>query len=273
MTASVSSWCRGNPCSTTASASISPAQCALPAASNGVSAGNEGWGYECPQHRDLLITLGPDGRHRVKARAVRAPINPSVSKGSTEAEPGCSASALSSRPAADAICLRACFSAVDCSSTARSWGWNRSTTSRRAKVWFASGQIWRTPGPDGRSIFTARTLGVAQACNAAAALAFPSAKSLVIPTVSLPVRSAAQGERRVIGIAVVQHAGSAKPRAHARRRWFKRWRLSDIRRRLRLPVYTNERRTHDTDAQIPRVGSKRPWPAASAGFTKRGLGS
>jgi len=34
--ASASSWCRGNPCSTSASASISPARCAMLAASNGV---------------------------------------------------------------------------------------------------------------------------------------------------------------------------------------------------------------------------------------------
>ena len=106
---------------------------------------------------------------------------------------------------ADAIGLRACFSAVDCSSTARSWGWNRSATSRRVKAWVASGQLVRTPGPDGRSVFIARTPDVPQACDAAAALASPSAKSLVIPTVSLPVQSAAQGEHPVIGVA--QHFG------------------------------------------------------------------
>jgi len=75
--------------------------------------------------------------------------------------------------------------ALDCSSTARSWGWNRSTTSRRVKVWVASGRLGRTPGPDGRSVFTARTPDVPQARDAAAGLASPSAKSLVIPTVSL----------------------------------------------------------------------------------------
>jgi MarR family protein len=91
------------------------------------------------------------------------------------------------------------------SDLARTWGWNRSTTSRRIKVWVASGQLVRTPGPDGRSIFTARTPDVPQACDAAAAVAFPSAKSLVIPTVSLPVQSAAQGEHPV---GIVQHQGS-----------------------------------------------------------------
>src|ERR1700738_785461 len=59
MTASVSSWCRGNPCSTSASVSISPAQCAMLVASNGTSAGNGGWGYECPQCRHLLVDMGP----------------------------------------------------------------------------------------------------------------------------------------------------------------------------------------------------------------------
>ena len=47
--------------------------------------------------------------------------------------------------------------ATTVSDLARSWGWNRSTTSRRVKVWVASGQLVRSPGPDGRSIFTART--------------------------------------------------------------------------------------------------------------------
>jgi len=80
---------------------------------------------------------------------------------------------------------------------------------------------------------TVATLDVPQVCDGAAALASPLAKSLIILTVSLPVRSAAQGEHPPVGI--VQHAGSAKPRTHARRHRFKRWRLSDIRRRLRLP--------------------------------------
>ena len=109
-----------------------------------------------------------------------------------------------------------------------------------------------------------------QVCDGAAPLASPSAKSLVIPTVSLPVQSAAQGEHPVIGI--VQHAGSAKPRTPARRRWFKRWRLSDVRRRLGLPGYISEGRTHASYAPVPRIGSKRPWPAASVGFTKREAG-
>jgi hypothetical protein len=95
--------------------------------------------------------------------------------------------------------------AIDCSSTARSWGWNRSTTSRRVKAWGASGELGRTPGSDGRSVFTARTPDVPQVCATAAALASPSANSLLIPTVNLPVQSAAKGQHPVIGI--VQHFG------------------------------------------------------------------
>jgi hypothetical protein len=143
----------------------------------------------------------------------------------------------------------------------------RSTTSRRIKAWVASGQLVRTSGPDGRSIFTARTADVPQVCDAGAALVSLSAKSLVIPTMSLPVQSAAQGKHPRSGLC--QHSGSARPREHARRCWFERWRLSDIRRRLGLPV-TSMERTHGSYALIPRVRSKRPWPAASVGFTKRG---
>jgi len=92
------------------------------------------------------------------------------------------------------------------SDLARCWGWNRSTTSRRVKAWVTSGQLVRTPGPDGRSVFTARTPGVAQTCNTAPALASPSAKSLVIPTVSLPVQAAAHAEHPMLG--VVRHESS-----------------------------------------------------------------
>jgi outer membrane protein TolC len=65
----------------------------------------------------------------------------------------------------------------------------------------------RTHGPDGRSIFTARTPDLPQACDVTATFASPSAKALVIPTV-LTVQSAAQEETLVNG--VVQH------RAHIR---------------------------------------------------------
>jgi MarR family len=91
------------------------------------------------------------------------------------------------------------------SDLARTWGWNRSTTSRRVKVWVASGQLVRAPGPDGRSVFTARTPDVPQPCDAAAGLALPSAKSLAISTVSVAVQSAAQGEDPLVGIV---HDGS-----------------------------------------------------------------
>jgi len=93
--------------------------------------------------------------------------------------------------------------ATTVSDLARYWGWNRSTTSRRVKAWVASGQLVRTPGPDGRSIFTARTPDLPQACDAAATIASPSEKALIIPTV-LPVQSPAQAEDLVNG--VVQHS-------------------------------------------------------------------
>ena len=96
--------------------------------------------------------------------------------------------------------------ATTVSDLARYWGWNRSTTSRRVKAWVASGQLVRTPGPDGRSIFTARTPALPQPCDAAVIIASPSEKALIIPTV-LPVQSAAQGEDLVNG--VVQHFGSS----------------------------------------------------------------
>jgi DNA-binding MarR family transcriptional regulator len=45
-----------------------------------------------------------------------------------------------------------CTIATTVSDLARSWGRNRSTTSRRVKAWVASGQLVRTPRPDGRSL-------------------------------------------------------------------------------------------------------------------------
>ena len=89
--------------------------------------------------------------------------------------------------------------ATTVSDLARCWGWNRSTTSRRIKLWVASGQLARTPGPDGRSVFTARTIDVPQPCDAAATLPFPPAKSVVIPKVSLPVESAAHAVHLLSG--------------------------------------------------------------------------
>ena len=107
----------------------------------------------------------------------------------------------------DAIGLRACFSAVDCSGTGSLLGLEQVDHVAAVKAWVASGQLVRTPGPDSRSIFTARTPDMPQACDAVAALASPSAKSLVIPTVSLPVQSAAQGEHPVSGSCNTSPAG------------------------------------------------------------------
>src|SRR5450755_579547 len=92
--------------------------------------------------------------------------------------------------------------ATTVSDLARSWGWNRSTTSRRVKVWVASGQLVRTPGLDGRPVFTARTTRCATGVRRRGRPHFP-----VGTTVSLPVQSAAWGEHAVIG--VVQHFGSS----------------------------------------------------------------
>jgi hypothetical protein len=136
-----------------------------------------------------------DQRYPVKgSRSIEGPINPSVSKGSTEVEPSGYASASSGRTDRRRNGLRTCFSAVNCSSAAGFWCWNRSTTSRRVKAWVASGQLVRTAGPDSRSVFTARTRDVPQVCDAVATFASPSAKSLVTPMVCLPVQSVAQGE-------------------------------------------------------------------------------
>jgi len=69
---------------------------------------------------------------------------------------------------------------------------------------------------------------------------------------------------------MVGNAAGLRPRG---RRWFKRWQLSDVRRRLRLPVNVNEGRTLRSYAQILRARSRRPWPAASGVCKKLGLGS
>jgi hypothetical protein len=116
-----------------------------------------------------------------------------------------SSSASSSQPDRRRNRATRLISAVDCSSTVRSWDRNRSTTSRSVKAWVASGQLVRTPGRDSRSVFTARTPGVPQMCDVAAGLSSPLAKSLIIPTVNLPVQSAAQGEHP---FGSVQHVGS-----------------------------------------------------------------
>jgi hypothetical protein len=60
-----------------------------------------------------------------------------------------------------------------------------------------------------------------------------------------------------------------KPRTPARRRWFKRWGLSDV-RRLGLPVHVSEGRTLWGCALTLRVGTKRPWPAATRGLHEAG---
>jgi hypothetical protein len=57
--------------------------------------------------------MGPDRRHPVKARAVRAPINPStISKGYTEVEPSWLGLEQPAGRTADAIDVRARFSTI-----------------------------------------------------------------------------------------------------------------------------------------------------------------
>jgi hypothetical protein len=72
-TASASNWCHGNPFSTSASASTSPASCVMLAASNGASAGNAGWGYEGDLRPHLLVAMGaapaPSGKGSRCSRA------------------------------------------------------------------------------------------------------------------------------------------------------------------------------------------------------------
>src|SRR5258708_40095137 len=43
------------------------------AAANGISAGNGGWGYECPQCRALLVAMGPDPRHPPRLARIARP--------------------------------------------------------------------------------------------------------------------------------------------------------------------------------------------------------
>jgi hypothetical protein len=117
--------------------------------------------------------------------------------------------------------------------------------------------LWRTPD-------------VPQVCDGAAPLASPSAKSLIIPTVSPPVQSAAQGEhprpgscsRRICEAkdaceaALVQALAALR---HSPKTWG-------------LPGYISGERAHASYALIQGIGSKGPWPAASMGFTKREAG-
>jgi hypothetical protein len=130
------------------------------------------------------------------------------------------------------------------------------------------GRIWSARAharPDGRSIFTGDDTRCAAACDTAAALTSPSVN---LSSFCALVQSAAQGAHPVIGIAVVQHAGSAKPRAHARRRLFEGWRLSDIRRST--PMHRELTIAMLTFRELdPSDHGRRHWVVCK----KRGLGS
>src|SRR5450631_228699 len=101
---------------------------------------------------------------------------------------------------------------------------------------FASSQAVRTPGPDGRFAFTARTPCAPRVCMAAS-FAYLLAESIVIPPVSLcnPLRTAAtrSGSRNMS-----ERRGEGR---NARRPGFERWRPSDIRRTL-TPARSHQRR-------------------------------
>ena len=90
-----------------------------------------------------------------------------------------------------------------------------------------------------------------------------------IPTVSLPVQSAAPGEHPVIGI--VQHAGSVKPRTRARRHRFKRWPLT--RSPKTCAVWLHQWRAKPRElCSDPENWIQATLAGDIGGFTKRGLG-
>src|SRR5216683_4264895 len=74
MVASASVWCRGSPCSTSASGT-SPASPCQAAELTGRSHGREGWGCERRASLACLKPSRPDQRHPVKAGASRAPAS------------------------------------------------------------------------------------------------------------------------------------------------------------------------------------------------------
>jgi hypothetical protein len=143
--------------------------------------------------------MGPDGAIGSKTRAVSALINPSVTKGCTEwwraefkQHAGGSVDATGPRRASAPPIAAAPL-----------LGMEPVDTVPAHQGWVAPGHLVRTRGQDDCYIVTASTRGVRQVCNAAAGLAFPSAKCLVIPTVRLfcPIRCT--GRTPLIGI--VQH--------------------------------------------------------------------
>jgi hypothetical protein len=81
------------------------------------------------------------------------------------------------------------------------------------------------------------------------------------------VQSAAQGEHPVTEI--VHNAGAVKLGTTPKRRCSAIGGSRSFAEDLGCLVTFSEERTHASYVLIPRIGSKGPLPAASAGFTKR----
>jgi hypothetical protein len=181
--------------------------------------------------------MGPDRRHPVKARALRAPINPSISKGCTEVEPSCSASVSSSRRdrrrnrtarllqrrRLQQHCTVLGLEPVDHVAARQGMGRIRS-----ARAHTRPGRSFRLHSEDTRCATGVRGRGRPR---------FPVSEISRHSNCEPACAVRCTGQTPPVGI--VQHLGSAKPRRHARRRWFERWRLSDVGRRLRLPDHIN----------------------------------
>src|ERR1700730_545404 len=73
-------------------------------------------GCECPQHRDLLVAMGPDRRHPVKAGAHRAPPVRGLSALTGCRRPGRACQA-------DKACWEADASHPDTGQPSVRWGW------------------------------------------------------------------------------------------------------------------------------------------------------
>ena len=147
----------------------------------------------------------------------RAPINPYVWKAALSWSRVARPWRRAAGRAADAIDLRACFSAVDCSSNARSWSWNRSTTSRRVKGLghIRSARAHARPGRS--SGIHSENTRCATGVRRRGPLTSPSAKS---PRHSSGEPACAiRGTGRTPLIRFVQHAGSVEPRTPTRQRW------------------------------------------------------
>jgi hypothetical protein len=127
-----------------------------------------------------------------------------------------------------------------------------------------------TLGQDDRYIVTASTPGVPRVCDAAAGLASPSAKSLVVPTVKLSVQPAEQGEHPDLDRAA-HRIGEASDACDVTRRWFKRWQFLAI-RRLKLLCTSMKGETHESYACVRELDPS-GHVGGVGGFTKQGLAS